>query len=156
MGEDTLSMKPLVELLKVITEKGKSLRHQARCSSMHPFIRNMDYITISPLTTFHPQLGDIVAYIQPETRKLLVHRVIKNKGDSYLIKGDHNLDSYGLIPKANILGYVTRVERDGKKIWFGSGFDRIFIASISHRNLLHPTSYLAYRFILPVIRRIRA
>lgn len=154
-GEDNLSMEALIELLKAVTEKKKPFRIQAHGSSMYPFIKNSNYITISPLTSCHPRLGDVVAFIQPGTKKLIVHRVVGSKRDNYLIKGDNNRAPDGLIPKANILGYVTKVEKDGKIIHLGSGFERVFIAFMSHKNLLRPTLYLTYRFIGPVIRRLK-
>ena len=123
---------------------------------MYPFIRNRDYITISPLTSGYPKLGDVVAFIQPETRKLIVHRIIENKENHYLIKGDNMPVPDGLIPKANILGSVTSVDKDGKLIRLGSGFERIFIALLSRKNLLCPTLHITYRFIGPIIRRIKA
>lgn len=155
-GEDNLSMEALVELIKAVTEKGKSFRVQALGFSMYPFIRDRDYITISPLTSHHPRLGDVVAFIQPGTRKLIVHRIIESKGDHYLIKGDNTPAPDGLIPKANILGYVTGVDKDGKLVRLGSGFERVFIAFLSRKNLLRPTLHLTYRLIGPVIRRIKA
>ena len=154
-GEGNLSKVALVELLKAVTEKKRSFRVQANGFSMYPFIKDGDYITISPLTSSNPQLGDVVAFIHPHKKKLIVHRVIKRKRDHYLIKGDNNPASDGLIPKVNILGYVTKVEKDGKLIHFGSGFERVFIAFMSQKNLLRPTLHLAYRFIDPVIRRIK-
>ncbi len=155
-GEDNLSMEALIELIKAVTEKGKSFRVQALGFSMYPFIRDRDYITISPLTSHHPRLGDVVAFIQPGTRKLTVHRIIKSKGDHYLIKGDNTPAPDGLIPKANILGYVKGVDKDGKLVRLGSGFERVFIAFLSRKNLLRPTLHLTYRLIGPVIRRIKA
>jgi signal peptidase I len=151
-GEDSLSMEALIELLKAVTEKKKSFRVQALGSSMYPFIKDSDYITISPLTSCHPRLGEIVAFINPVTKKLVVHRVVGRKKDNYLIKGDNNSEHDGLIPKANILGYVTKVEKEGNTIFFGSGLERVFIAFISKKNFLQPTLHLAYRLIRLIIR----
>jgi signal peptidase len=155
-GDGNLSMEALVELLKAVTEKKRSFRVQAHGSSMFPFIKDSDYITISPLTPCHPRLGDIVAFINPETNKLIVHRVVGRKKDHYLIKGDNNPKPDGLIPKSSILGYVTKVEKEGNQICFGSGFERVFIAFISQKNLLRPIFHLTYRLVGPIIRRIKA
>jgi signal peptidase I len=149
-GEDILYMEALVEILKAVIEKGKSFRIQAFGFSMYPFIRNNDYITISPLAPAQPKLGDIVAYIQPGTKRLTVHRIVDNKGDFFLIKGDNNTRPDGLIPKSNILGYVTKVERNGRIVWLGSRIEKIFIAFTSRKKLLRLTLNLAFRFIDPV------
>lgn len=155
-GESNLSIETLIELIKAVTEKGKSLRVQALGFSMYPFIKDRDYITISPLTSGHPKLGDVVAFIQPGTGKLIVHRIIGSKGDYYLIKGDNTPAPDGLIPKVNILGYVTSVDKNGKLVRLGLGFERVFIAFLSRKNLLRPTLHLTYRLIGPVKRRIKA
>jgi signal peptidase I len=154
-GEGSLSMEALVELTRAVTEKGKSFRFQALGFSMYPFIRNGDYITISPFTYGHPRLGDVVAFIQPETEKMIVHRIVENRGDHYLIKGDNTTAPDGLIPKANVLGYVTKVDKDGKLIRLGSGFEKVFIALLSRKNLLRPGLHLTYTLIGPIIRRIK-
>lgn len=152
-GEGTLTMKILVELLQAVTEKGKPFRVRAFGFSMHPFIRNRDIITISPLPSGRPRLGDVAAFLQPVTGKLVVHRVIGFKGDHCLIRGDNVVESDGLIPCPNIQGYVTCVERDGKEIWWGSGPERYLIALMSQKGLLRRTLFLAYRLVNPIIRR---
>ncbi len=155
-GEDDLSMEALVELLKAVVEKGRSFRVQALGFSMHPFIRNKNYITISPLSPDRPKLGDIVAFIQEGTGKLVIHRVVRSKKNQYLIKGDNTSAPDGLVPKGNILGYVTKIDKDGKTLRFGSGPEKVFIAFVSRKNLLRPTLHLTYMLIGPFIRRIKA
>jgi signal peptidase I len=155
-GEDDLSMEALVELLKAVVEKGRPFRIQALGFSMDPFIKNKNYITISPLSPDRPQLGDIVAFIQQRTGKLVVHRVVESKKNQYLIKGDNTSAPDGLVPKGNILGYVTKIDKDGKTVRFGSGPEKVFIAFVSRKNLLRPTLHLTYRLISPFRRRIKA
>jgi len=155
-GEDNLSMEALVELLKAVVEKGRPFRVQALGFSMHPFIKNKNYITISPLSPDRPRLGDIVAFIQEGTGKLVVHRVVESKKNQYLIKGDNTPAPDGLVPKGNILGYVTKIDEDGKPVRLGSGSERVFIAFVSRKNLLRPTLHLTYMLIGPFIRRIKA
>ena len=154
-GEEKLSMEALIEILKAVIEKGRYFRFQVLGFSMYPFIRDNDFITISPLVPSYPRLGDIVAFIQPATRKLKIHRIIENKEVNYLIKGDNTFEPDGLIPRANILGYVTKVERNGKAIRLGSRIERVFLAFISHKKLLSLTHHLFFKFINSTIRRIK-
>lgn len=154
-GEDDLSMEALIELFKAVAEKERPFRVQALGSSMHPFIKNKNYITIFPLSQDRPRLGDIVAFIQQGTGKLVVHRVVESKKNQYLIKGDNMVAPDGLIPRSSILGYVTKIDKDGKTVWFGSGPEKVFIAFVSRKNLLRPTLHLTYRLIGPFIRRIK-
>ena len=83
---------------------------------MSPFIKDGDVLTISPLSS-SPGIGDVVAFIYPETGRLVIHREIGKKGGSYLIKGDNALETDGLVHKENIFGFVKRVERKGKKVF---------------------------------------
>ena len=117
--EGTLSMPVLVGLLRAVLDKGKPFRFQATGGSMSALVRDGDVITVSPLSDIPPRLGDVVAFIRPESGKLVVHRVVGKRDGSYLIKGDSAPDCADVIPRANILGRVTRVERDGKRVYLG-------------------------------------
>ena len=135
-GEDNLSMKALVELLSAVTEKGKSFRFRASGMSMYPFIRNKDVVTISPLPTGSPKIGDVVAFLLPETRKLVIHRVIDKRNGCYIIKGDNAPKPDGLIPSENVIGLLTNVERNGRKVVLGLGTERRLIATLARNDLL--------------------
>lgn len=152
-GEGTLSMDVLVGLLHAVVEKGKAFRVRAFGFSMHPFIKNRDIITISPLPSGRPRLGDVAAYIHPDTGKLVVHRVIGFSGDLCLIKGDNVPCPDGQMPKACIQGYITRVERDGRDVLLGLGPERYLIALLSRNNLLRSSRFLAHRLVSHITRR---
>ena len=55
---------------------------------------------------------------------------------AYLIKGDNVDEPDGIIPGKNILGIVVRVERDGRVVRAGIGFDRTLIAYLSRHNYI--------------------
>jgi hypothetical protein len=133
----------LLELLRATLAKGMSFRFRAKGFSMDPFIRDGDMITVGPLADQSPGLGDVVAFIQEETGKLLVHRVIRIKGNSCLIRGDNSAGADGLIPRAHILGRVKRVERDDKNVSFGFGPERSLIAFLSRVGLTVPLVRIA-------------
>jgi hypothetical protein len=69
-------------------------------------------------------------------------------GIRYLIKGDNALEPDGVISKDNILGYVTRVQRNGRNIFAGLGPERYIVALLSRRTLIFP-------FLLSVYKRLR-
>ena len=149
----TLSGAALLELLQAVLDKGAPFRFQAKGFSMTPFVRDRDVITVSPLPGTSPGLGDVVAFIKPETGKLAVHRVVGKRGDSYLIKGDNSPEGDGLVPKANVLGRVSRVERDGKRVFLGLGPERFLIAFLTRRGLLFPLLLPVWRLVRPIVRR---
>ena len=111
-------MEVLLELSRDILEKGKSVRFQAKGWSMRPFIRDGDFIVVSPIENSSIKTGDVVFYLTTEN-KVIVHRVIrkyKKKGRmTVLIKGDASFSSPEKVEIQNVLGKVVAVERNGRK-----------------------------------------
>jgi hypothetical protein len=95
----------------------------------------------------------VVVFVHPETGRLIIHRVVGKRGDSMLIRGDNTHDADGLIPKTNILGRVTEVERDEREVFIGLGPERILIAFLTRKRLLFPLLLPVWRLVQPIIRR---
>lgn len=110
----------LLELSKDIFRRGKSIRFQARGWSMRPFIRDADFIIVSPIENSSIKTGDVVFCITTEN-KVIVHRVIKkyekdkNNRIIMFIKGDASFSSPEKVEMQNVLGKVVAVERNGRK-----------------------------------------
>jgi len=153
-GELSVSGPALVSLMRGVLAKGASFRFQAKGFSMSPFIKDGDLVTIAPLSENGPGLGDVVAFTHPKHGKLVVHRVIGRRRDTYVIGGDNTPDLDGDVPAKNVLGYVTHLQRDGKKICLGLGPERYPIALLAHRRLLIPFLLLLRRFIQPFRERM--
>jgi signal peptidase I len=147
-SELSLSGPALVELLRAVLGKGAPVRFRAKGFSMSPFIKNEDVVTLSPLQNASPGVGDVIAFVLQGTDKLCVHRVVGKKGDCYVTKGDNSSEPDESVPRENILGFVTRVERNGKEILLGLGPARFLIAFLGRRGLLLP-------LILPVWKVVR-
>ena len=109
----TLSGPVLIELIRAVHEKGGAFKFRATGFSMHPAIVDGDRVLIDPPGNSAPAIGDIAAFIQPETGGLAIHRIIGKNGDSYLLKGDNALEADGYVPQTDILGLVRVVERTG-------------------------------------------
>jgi hypothetical protein len=150
--EGTLSIPVLIELLRAVLDKGKPFRFEATGGSMSPFVRDGDVITVSPLSDSSPRLGDVVAFIRPEDGKLVVHRVVGERDGFYLIRGDSASNCADVIPRANILGRVSRVERNGKRVYLGLGPERQLIAFLTRGELLWPLLRPVWRLVRPVVR----
>jgi len=153
-GSDlSLSARALVELLRAVLKKGAPVRFQAKGFSMSPFIKNKDLVTISPLQGKRPGLGDIIAFVHPETHGLCIHRIVRKKDGFYVTKGDNISETNECVPLVNILGFVTRVERDGKGVFLGLGPERFLIAFLGCRGLLFPLLLPLWKIVRPFIRR---
>jgi signal peptidase I len=144
--ELSLSSQQLQELLRGVLDKGASFRFRATGFSMSPFIKDGDVLTIAPVQGSAPRLGDVVVFTHPLTKKLIIHRVIGKRAGFYLAKGDNVPEGDGLISKADIVGRVTKVERNGKVISLGLGPDRFIIAFLTRRGLL-PLLRPVWRFV---------
>jgi signal peptidase len=133
----SISGPALLELMREVLAKGVPFRFQAKGWSMSPFIRDKDVIVIVPLSNTRPQMGDVLAVIHPETGRLVVHRVIGMGIRACLIQGDNLFGANdGWVPIEKILGRVTRVEREGRRIRLGIGPERYGIALFSRMGFL--------------------
>lgn len=138
-SELRLSGKSLVELMKAVLDKGCAFRFRARGWSMTPFIHDGDVITVSPIKGRKPGMGDVVAYTHPDSEKLVVHRLIQRQAGEWIILGDNNPDaSYERVPACCLMGRVTDIERDGRTVRLGLGYERYLIASLSRIHFLTP------------------
>jgi signal peptidase I len=151
-GDLNLSNDALLSLMRAVLEKGLPFRFRARGWSMSPFIKDGDVITVCPLMDRQPGLGDVIAFTHPVKNRIIVHRVIGKDGAGLKIHGDSVEDnSDEIIPPENLLGKVTEVNRDGKKVWLGLGMERQIIAWLSRLGLLVPI----YQWLASAHNRIK-
>jgi hypothetical protein len=131
-----LSGTELVDLMRQVLSRGKSFRFHARGGSMAPFIQDGDTICIIPLGRGGPGLGEVAAFLQPQTGRLLVHRVVSKHGQTYQIQGDNINGNPDLVLLENLLGRVAHVERKGRQVRLGLGLERYLLALVSRIGLL--------------------
>ncbi len=132
-----ISVDALQSLMQDVLAKGATFQFRAKGSSMIPFIKDGDAITIAPPSLETPAVGKVVAFLRPGSGQLVVHRVIGRQGAGFLIQGDnspHQPD--GLALPQDILGCVTRVNRNGRRIYLGLGPERYLIAGLSRSGWL--------------------
>ena len=103
----------LGEILDAVLARGTSVRFQARGFSMHPIIRDLDVVTVSPLPRRGLRAGDVIAFRQPTRGSLVLHRILRAEPDGFLVRGDNLAAPDGLVPPADVIGLVTLAERKG-------------------------------------------
>ena len=130
-GGLSLSNTAQLELLRAVTERGKALRTTVRGFSMSPFIRDGDVATIVPSAGRTPRVGDVVAFTWPDTSRMAVHRIVAAENPGWLIRGDNCMETDGIVPEGNIVGFVVRVEHNGRDVRLGLGPERAWIARLS-------------------------
>lgn len=152
--ELSLSGQALLELMKDVLAKGLPFRFRARGLSMAPFVRDGDVVTVSPSRRSLPGVGTVVAFVGMEAGKLVVHRVVARHGKSVFIRGDCVSEhADGIIPPKNLLGKVTRIERNGRKVRLGLGPERYVIAGLSRIRWLIPLGERLSSWLKPVFRK---
>ena len=152
-GLHSLSGPAHSEVAREILARGHSFRFHAMGTSMSPFIRDGDVITLVPFEAARSSPGVVVAFINPATGRLVVHRIIAIVGDRCRIRGDNCEEEDGEIRHDSIIGTVSNIERAGKQVRFGLGPERAIIALFSRRQWLSP-SITAVGTILSRVRRL--
>lgn len=131
-----LTGKSIGKLVKEFTQKGKKIRFKAKGNSMIPFIKDSDIITISPYTDRQPLPGDIVAYLNRKTNRLVVHRLIKLSKRSFIAKGDNCFNKDDAHGKNSIMGHVSHINNSLLMILVMSPSAKKFLAAISSTGIL--------------------
>ncbi len=93
---------------------------------MRPFIKDGDMLSIKPLKATEVQIGDVILFWQGG--RILVHRVVKRhieNGVMLIAKGDSHLRPDGPVHPDQLLGKVTSVEREGKRISLDKGVPKL-------------------------------
>jgi Peptidase S24-like len=151
-----LSGLALLELMRAVLTRDLPFRFCARGWSMAPFIRDGDVITVAPLQHSLPGVGEVVAFVRPGAEKLVVHRVVARGAAFAFIQGDNGLEyPEEIIPQENLLGTVTRIERNGHNVWMGLGPERYVIAWLSRARLLTPLRTWLTFWLRPFSRRCK-
>jgi signal peptidase I len=148
-GIYSLSGTALKELAAAATDQRASLRFKALGSSMSPFIRNGDIVTISPVGGRRLRGGIIVAFCHPKTNKLVVHRIVRVAPGGVWPRGDNTTVPDGFVPFKNILGIVSQVRRRQRRILLGNGPEGAILAALSRKNMLRPMTFTAWRILRP-------
>lgn len=130
-GELPLSSDLLAGLMRAVLDEGKPFRFEARGTSMHPFIRDGDVVTVAPLAGRDPRPGDVAAFVQPGTIGVRVHRIVKVEDGRYFLKGDNAPNADGALARDMILGLVVRLERGGRARPVGPPLRAAVIARLS-------------------------
>lgn len=146
-AELCLSGPALAELLQAVLARGVPFRFRARGMSMHPFIKDGDVITVSPLAGRAPATGEIVAF-QRDARHLVVHRIVAVSGGAYVIQGDSQLAADDHVARDHVIGRVVRAERNGRPVRLATGLAGRAVALLTRSGIFA-------RAVVPLWLRVR-
>lgn len=150
-NELSLSEPALRGLLQDVLAKGVPFRFKAKGFSMRPFIEDGDVITVVPFSPPEAHSGDVVAFIDPRVDRLAVHRIVAKSDEGILMRGDNLPEEDGIVPMDNLLGLVTKVERQGQEVSLGLGPERRLVAFLSRKGYLLRLRALLGRWLRPLV-----
>lgn len=109
------------ELFNVLLKRGGGVRFQVRGWSMHPSIRDGEYLTVMPVDVEEARIGDVLARQNVYDKSIVVHRLIRKeltRESPFLIFcGDNTLSYDSPVYLSHYLfGKVVAIERHGRKI----------------------------------------
>jgi hypothetical protein len=131
-------------LCEDLLRSGRGVRFRATGTSMHPAIRENEWVTVEPVEANAVHRGDVVLY--RSVRGLTAHRVtrvVARSGvESYLVlRGDNAGESEERVAQADVLGRVTGVERAGSM--FDPSAPRARLTVAARRSLLRLRRFAA-------------
>lgn len=102
------------EQVKEFINAGKEVVFSVRGSSMSPFLKERDLITVKPLTKMTLKIGHIVlAYFK---NGYILHRIIHLDKYHVFLAGDANLAQIEKIERKEIIGFLSEATRNDKQI----------------------------------------
>jgi signal peptidase I len=125
-----------------LISNGYGLRFRAIGRSMLPTIQDGEIVRVEPVAASTLRIGDIVLLRQGAEFK--AHRIIRNRGQYFITRGDTAMDADGEIRRDQILGRVTAKECiiSGRMVRLDGPAARLaFLASEVRRR--------AARFVIP-------
>jgi signal peptidase I len=117
-------------LSSAILTDGHAVRFRARGGSMFPFIRDCDILEVRCVEVQKVRVGDVILY-RTQAGRPIVHRVIKKIVDekdrmaALITQGDAMMAADVPVHPDQILGCVTMVERERRRVNVAGGIRRI-------------------------------
>ena len=143
-----------IEMAKDILSRGDTLRCRASGSSMYPFIRDGDLITVEPVAASQIRYADII-FFQSDEGRVVVHRVVKirrGEGTTCMVtRGDTMRRTDGCLDGRSLLGRITTIEKGGRVLPVARGAWRM--ASVLYTAALPFSKWAILLALLPFRRR---
>lgn len=141
----------LAALSAEVLKSGNRLRFRAKGGSMYPFVRDGDVLLVEPCSSEDIRIGQVI-YYRARWGGMVAHRVTgqeRRNGAALLItKGDSCPGADRPIVPGQVLGRVTALERDGKRIPMDRGWQRLAAVFWTPFSAYSPVLY-------PVFGRIK-
>jgi signal peptidase I len=101
----------LAAIIEALGGRGAAARMRVSGGSMDPALRDGDVVLIERLQRC--QRGDVV--VAKLDGRIVMHRVVSVDTDRVQLRGDNRVECDPPIALEDVIGRVTRVERDGRE-----------------------------------------
>ena len=136
-SEHLIDSEELADLIRAAVANENTICFNAPGRSMAPFIQSGDRIFISLVSKASIRAGDVLAFVHPNTGRVLAHRVVRITGGQFFTKGDNvRGEGDGWICFTDVLGRVIRLQRNGSELRLGLGPEKLLIAQLSRGKIL--------------------
>lgn len=144
----------------VLRRDGK-LVYQIRGSSMTPMLRERKDIVVISAVAGRLKKNDVALYKMGDD--YILHRVVKARSDSYVLRGDANYLAE-TVPEKDVLGVLTSFVRNGKEYlvadWRYRAYCFFWLATFSLRSFLAKHKQRAIGIarrlgVLSLLRRVK-
>ena len=146
----------LIPILRAALERGQHVRMTVNGRSMFPFIRDGDVVEIAPMPP-KPALGSVVL-VKLSNERYPLHRLVAQRGEAWLLRGDNNAAPDGVAPRENLVAVAVRVERNGRVVRLALGRGGRCIGWLSGHGWLLPITrglFSPQRAALAFLRRLQ-
>jgi signal peptidase I len=134
-----------------ILKQNIPIRLKTRGSSMLPFIRSGDYITIRYIRWEELKIGDIIAYSDNGYNNITCHRLVKIEGSILITKGDSHNQGYERILPNSLLGKLISIEHGRNKLNLEAGFQRFLAFKVAWISLYLPILLLIINYFIKAL-----
>jgi hypothetical protein len=136
-GAQALPRQRVLELVRQLLDDGLSVRLEVTGSSMSPFVRGGDVVTLAPPGEGPIRRGEVVAVLA-RRHWLVIHRVVAASPAGLETRGDALDRPDEGVSRSDVVARLRRVERRGRRIRLGLGPERRVLAWLSRRGWLVP------------------
>lgn len=125
---------------------------RTRGISMRPLLRQGRDIVVIQKPQFPLKPGDVPLYKVRSKKELVLHRILKVQGNTYIIRGDN---TYALehVPQKNIVGVMKAFYREGK--YCDCEKSRSYRIYVFLNRISYPFRFVWKRKLRPVLGRCK-
>lgn len=113
---------------QILLDHNKSIKFKARGSSMRPYIKDGDIVEVEPVNHSQIKKGDILLF-RGDLERLYLHRILKTKGNEFVLKGDSSKTVDGVIGPEKIIGRLISITKKNTTIKVNSSLSSLFSLS---------------------------